>query len=50
MTGNNYIDPSYASTRSKMTDEGSASVEVASDMAGQHHYLCAFQMNQLAVG
>ena len=32
-----------------MTDEGSAIVKVASDMAGYHHCLCAFHINQLNV-
>ena len=49
LTGNNCIDPSYENSRSIMTDEGSALVKVASDMAGYHHCLCAFHINQLAV-
>ena len=49
LTGNNCIDPSYENSRSVMTDEGSALVKVASDMAGYHHCLCAFHINQLAV-
>ena len=32
-----------------MTDEGSVLVKVSSDMAGYHHCLCAFHINQLAV-
>ena len=32
-----------------MTDEGSVLVKVAYDMAGYHHYLCAFHINQLDV-
>ena len=49
LTGNNCIDPSYENSRSVMTDEGSALVKVTSDMAGYHHCLCAFHINQLAV-
>ena len=49
LTGNNCIDPSHQNSRSVMTDEGSALVKVASDMAGYHHCLCAFHINQLAV-
>ena len=49
LTGNNCIDSSYANTCSIMTDEGSTLVKVASDMAGYHHCLCAFHINQLAV-
>jgi len=49
LTGNYCIDPSYINSRSIMTDEGSALVKVTSDMAGYHHCLCAFHINQLAV-
>ena len=49
LTGNNCIDPSYENSRSVMTDECSALVKVASDMAGYYHCLCAFHLNQLAV-
>ena len=49
LTGNNCIDLSYVNTRSIMTDESSAFVKVASDMAGYHHYLCAFHINQLVI-
>ena len=49
LTGNYCIDPLYINSRSIMTDEGSALVKVASDMAGSHHCLCAFHINQLDV-
>ena len=49
LTGNNCIDPSYVNSRSIMTDKGSTLVKVASDMAGSHHCLCAFHINQLDV-
>ena len=49
LTGNIFIDPSYVNTRSIMIDEGSVLVKVASDMAGYHHCLCGFYINQLAV-
>ena len=49
LTGNNCINPSYINTRSIMTDESSALVKVASDMAGYHHCICAFHIKQLAV-
>ena len=49
LTGDNCIDPLYVNSRSIMTDEGSALVKVASDMAGYHHCICAFHIKQLAV-
>ena len=49
LTGNNCINPSYKNSRSIMNDKGSTLVKVASDMAGYHHYLCVFHINQLAV-
>ena len=49
LTDNNYIAPSYENLRSIMADEGSALVKVASDMAGYHHCLYAFHINQFAV-
>ena len=45
----NCIDPSCINACSILTDEGPALVKVASDMAGYHHCLCAFHINQLAV-
>ena len=49
LTGTNCIDPSFINTRSIMTDEGSALVKVGSDMAGCHHCVCAFHINELDV-
>ena len=49
LTGNSCIDPSYENSRSVITDEGSALDKVASNMAGYHHCLCAFHINQLAI-
>ena len=49
LTGNNCIDNSYENARSIMTDEGSALVKVGSDMAGCHHCVCAFHINELDV-
>ena len=49
LTGNNCIDSSYGNSRSVMTDEGSALIKVASEMAGYNHCLCAFHIYQLAV-
>ena len=49
LTGTNCIDPSFVNTHSIMADEGSALVKVDYDMAGYHHCLCAFHINQLAV-
>ena len=48
LKGNDCIDPLFINTHSIMTDEGFALV-VASDMAGCHHCLCAFRINQLDV-
>ena len=42
-------DLSRSVSRSMMTDEGSALVEVASSISGYYHYLCYFHINQLAV-
>ena len=49
LTRTDCIDPSCIKMRSIMTDEGSALVKNASDMAGYHHFLCAFHINQLDV-
>ena len=49
LTRANCIDPSFIKTRFIMTDEGSVLVKIASDLAGYHHYLCVFQINQLTV-
>ena len=48
LKGNDRTDPLFINTHSIMTDEGFALV-VASDMAGCHHCLCAFRINQLDV-
>ena len=39
----------FATSRSIMTDEGSALVKLASSMKGYHHYLCSFNINQLPI-
>ena len=49
LTRTNCINPSFINTRSIMTDESSALDKVDPDMAGYHHCLCAFHINQLAV-
>ena len=49
LTGNNCIDPSYVNSRSIITDEGSVLVKVDSNIAGYHHCMCVFHINQLAV-
>ena len=45
----NCIDPSFVNTHSIMTNEGPALVKVASNIAGYHHCLFDFHINQLAV-
>ena len=47
LTRTNCINPSFINTRSIMTDEGSALVKVAPDMAGYHHCLCAFHIKSI---
>ena len=49
LTRTKCIDPSFIKTRFIMTDEGSVLVKISSDLAGYHHYLCVFQINQLTV-